>query len=164
MKQFIQLIFTTWLIILGQSMPPQNSSYDQKLLSQLEQDLQKIGDTSEINFKLYILCVFDGNIFRAEQSAKLHAIYQYLIEHPEARLTIEHHVDCRGDFIYNQKLSAARAENIKRFLTKKKIKKHRIITLGFGESRPKNGCNCLEQICNYEQYLENHRTVLRLIN
>ncbi|MFM7704055.1 MAG: OmpA family protein, partial [Rubrivivax sp.] len=46
------------------------------------------------------------------------------------------HTDSVGDDAYNQKLSIARAEAVKKFLTEKGVEKNRVYTEGKGEKSP----------------------------
>ena len=52
------------------------------------------------------------------------------------KIKITGHTESAGNDILNQKLSEARAKIVRLYLISKNVKRSRIITQGFGESRP----------------------------
>ena len=59
-----------------------------------------------------------------------------LNEHPDIKISIEGHTDNTGKDATNQKLSEKRAEAVKAYFVKKGINADRLVTVGFGSSRP----------------------------
>ena len=59
-----------------------------------------------------------------------------MLEHPEARFTIEGHTDSVGSDASNQKLSENRAAAVKNYLLSKGVKSDSISSVGYGESKP----------------------------
>lgn len=58
------------------------------------------------------------------------------------KINIEVHTTLKGDSIQNKKISTLVAEKLKSLLEKNKIRESKIITLGFGGSKPyKKDCN-----------------------
>ena len=57
------------------------------------------------------------------------------------RFRIEGHTDSKGSVAYNQKLSQARANEVKRMLVTQKIAGSRLVTVGKGSSEPLNAAD-----------------------
>jgi outer membrane protein OmpA-like peptidoglycan-associated protein len=74
----------------------------------------------------------------------LDRVAQVLLEHPEISLVIEGHTDAEGGPTYNQALSRARAEAVRRYLIDSGVPEQRLVAQGFGASRPM-GSNTTEQ-------------------
>lgn len=67
----------------------------------------------------------------------LDAVYQILRTNPQIRkLRIEGHTDDRGNDAYNMDLSARRANSVLRWLIEHGVESDRLISEGFGETRP----------------------------
>ena len=60
-----------------------------------------------------------------------------LNDNPEIRIKIEAHTDSKGNDDYNLSLSKKRARSIVNYLIEKGISKDRLVSQGYGESRPK---------------------------
>ena len=60
-----------------------------------------------------------------------------LTENPDLKISIEGHTSSDGLKHLNQELSEKRAEKIKELLVKREIKKGRLKTVGYGQSKPK---------------------------
>ena len=79
----------------------------------------------------------DGDRIQPESTPTLEAIAEMLTSHPELALTIEGHTDSQGEEAYNQDLSERRAAAVKTYLVERHgIAADRLVTTGFGESRP----------------------------
>jgi len=61
---------------------------------------------------------------------------EVLISHPAINISIEGHTDNSGTAAGNQKLSERRAAAVKAYLVTKGISADRMITAGYGQSRP----------------------------
>ena len=67
----------------------------------------------------------------------LDKIANFLTDHPVMRLNISGHTDSDGNEQSNLRLSQARADSIKKYLTTKfKIESNRIVAIGYGSSKP----------------------------
>lgn len=66
----------------------------------------------------------------------LNAVVKVLNEFNETRLQVAGHTDSSGDASYNQKLSVRRANSVGDYLLSRNISASRLVTLGYGESRP----------------------------
>lgn len=62
---------------------------------------------------------------------------QILIDNPDIKISIEGHTSSDGLAHLNQDLSERRADKIKSILVDKDIKKNRLKTVGYGQSKPK---------------------------
>jgi OOP family OmpA-OmpF porin len=70
------------------------------------------------------------------ESVILLEIAERLTSCPNLSVRIEGHTDATGSEAYNQKLSEARAEAVKQYLVRAGISDDRLISTGFGHSRP----------------------------
>ncbi|MBS1911451.1 MAG: OmpA family protein [Bacteroidetes bacterium] len=81
---------------------------------------------------------FETNQYVIEQGSQ--ASLDYLIRlmkaRPSLKLRIEGFTDNMGDHLHNMKLSQARADAVKRYMTLRGIAPARFSTIGYGETRP----------------------------
>jgi outer membrane protein OmpA-like peptidoglycan-associated protein/opacity protein-like surface antigen len=64
-------------------------------------------------------------------------VAKIITDHPEISLVrVEGHTDSQGDDVSNMKLSQARAEAVRDYLTKKGVASNRLKPIGFGETKP----------------------------
>ena len=61
---------------------------------------------------------------------------QFLVQHPDLKLTIEGHCDDRGSEEYNLALGASRANAVKDVLTRNGVSADRISTISYGKEKP----------------------------
>lgn len=61
---------------------------------------------------------------------------QFLVQHPDLKLTIEGHCDDRGSEEYNLALGASRANAVKDALTRNGVSADRISTISYGKEKP----------------------------
>ncbi|GAA3518628.1 OmpA family protein [Aquimarina addita] len=73
---------------------------------------------------------------KAQSDKVLSDIIAILNEYPSAKFTVEGHTDSAGSEASNQKLSDARANSVKTYLTGKGVDQFRLSAIGYGESRP----------------------------
>ena len=66
----------------------------------------------------------------------INEIYDLLAEHPEIKVSVEGHTDSDGDFDMNQQLSDERARTVMNQLVAMGIAQDRLISKGFGKSKP----------------------------
>ena len=71
-----------------------------------------------------------------EARAILDSQAQWLVAHPEARITIEGHCDERGTREYNLGLGDRRANSAKNYLAARGVNAARITTISYGKERP----------------------------
>ena len=68
--------------------------------------------------------------------ALLDEVARALEDHPSIRIRIEGHTDSQGKDRYNLKLSRARAAAVRKYLIGRGIAKRRMVSEGYGETRP----------------------------
>jgi len=82
--------------------------------------------------------LFDSNkdTFKQQTFPVLQAIAAILKEYPSSKFSIEGHTDSDGKDDFNQRLSDARANDVKKYLIEQGIDEFRLSAFGYGESRP----------------------------
>jgi outer membrane protein OmpA-like peptidoglycan-associated protein len=81
---------------------------------------------------------FDKYMIRSDQATSLKTDLQILKQANDGYIILGGHADERGPNDYNIRLSAKRAEIIKRYLVQNGISAKRIITYAYGETSPKS--------------------------
>jgi len=76
---------------------------------------------------------FDKDVIKPSFEATLDSMVNEMAAFPDANFIIEGHTDARGTFAYNDDLSIRRANDIKRRLVAKGIKKDRLTIKGYGK-------------------------------
>lgn len=81
---------------------------------------------------------FDVNkaTIKPESMGVINKIYDLLSQHSEVKFSIEGHTDSDGETNFNQKLSEDRAQAVLEKLVSMGIQKERLISKGFGETKP----------------------------
>ena len=79
---------------------------------------------------------FDKSVLKPEAQAKLTDLVEKTKGVSLEVIIAVGHTDAVGTSAYNQKLSIARAEAVKSFLTSKGVEKNRVYTEGKGEKQP----------------------------
>lgn len=79
---------------------------------------------------------FDSAKLRDGEIRKLNDIVSFSEKYKDAILESSGHTDSIGTAAYNQKLSERRAASVKEYLVKRGVAGQRIMTVGYGESRP----------------------------
>jgi outer membrane protein OmpA-like peptidoglycan-associated protein/Mg-chelatase subunit ChlD len=67
---------------------------------------------------------------------ELKGVIDFLKRYPRCRLEVQGHTDNKGDLVYNEQLSQARADKVKSVMTEAGIEPERLRTRGFGETKP----------------------------
>ncbi|MFH1321478.1 MAG: OmpA family protein [Bacteroidota bacterium] len=83
-----------------------------------------------------ILFNFDRSTIKQESYPILRKLIKILNEYPDVKVEISGHTDHIGPASYNQKLSERRGLAVVDYLIKQGINKERLISKGYGESRP----------------------------
>ena len=79
---------------------------------------------------------FDKWDLRPESFIELDRVVKLLNENPAIEIEMSAHTDSRGSDDYNIKLSDNRARSVMEYILSKGIATHRIISQGYGETRP----------------------------
>lgn len=93
----------------------------------------------EINKPIVLNDIFyDYNkaTLRPESRLILDSLYYLLLDNPKMEIELGAHTDSKGTDAYNLKLSNARAKSCVDYLISKGIETKRIVSKGYGESRP----------------------------
>jgi outer membrane protein OmpA-like peptidoglycan-associated protein len=104
---------------------------------------------------------YDEWFIREDAKPALETLAKMLNENPQLRIQMSSHTDCRGEIDYNQELSQKRAQSAVDFLIAQGIPAHRLIPVGYGESRLAVNCPC-EQ-CTEAQHQQNRRTTFKIL-
>lgn len=120
---------------------------DDELLKQVFQHVLFNFNESSLNTSTHI--TLDSAITLLKQSKKL-------------RVSIAAHSDSRGSSAYNMALSVKRANAAKLYLKAHGIPSNRIVTKGYGESKPVN--QCADGVtCSEDEHALNRRLEIKLI-
>jgi outer membrane protein OmpA-like peptidoglycan-associated protein len=87
--------------------------------------------------------------------------------HPNYKVELQSHTDCRGTYAYNERLSENRSQSCVNYITSNGISKDMITAKGYGEYQLLENCPCEGEVvseCSEEQHQMNRRTVFLLIN
>jgi len=79
---------------------------------------------------------FGSAKLRPGEIKKLDEVTSFAGKHPDVKLEASGHTCSIGTEAYNQKLSERRAESVKAYLVNKGVSAQRIVTVGYGESKP----------------------------
>jgi len=77
-----------------------------------------------------------SSVIQRGSYAGLDEFAQWLKERPSYTVQLEGHTDIDGNPDANMRLSLARVESVKEYITKKGVKKNRVLTKAFGGTRP----------------------------
>jgi peptidoglycan-associated lipoprotein len=78
----------------------------------------------------------DKSSLRPESKIELDKFAEFLTQYPELKIEIGGHTDNRGDKVYNQKLSEARAKAVVDYLVGKGVDGKRLSWKGYGDTMP----------------------------
>ncbi|MEM6642453.1 MAG: OmpA family protein [Bacteroidota bacterium] len=124
---------------------------DAKMDLYVEEDIIELRKLENLNFA-------SGSDRIGEPSyQELDELAEYLLNNPTLVIQLEGHTDFAGNAEANLRLSQARVEAVKNYLTDKKVKKNRIFTKAFGGTEP------LTQERTQEGKAQNRRVEVRFI-
>ncbi len=85
-----------------------------------------------------------------------------LNQYPKLGVELSAHTDSRGNASYNERLSRRRAESVVTYLVQQGIQPNRLIPIGSGESKVRNGC--VDGVpCSENQHRSNRRIEMKMI-
>lgn len=99
---------------------------------------------------------------RPDAALELDKLVQTLRDNPTVRIELSSHTDCRGKDAYNMSLSEKRAKSAVDYLISQGIEKARLVSKGYGESKPTETCIC--EKCTDEQHQRNRRTEFKVLS
>ncbi|GAA3602184.1 OmpA family protein [Flavivirga amylovorans] len=97
---------------------------------------------------------FAKHSIKKESYATLNKIIEVLNNHPKTRLAINAHTDNKGSDTFNLSLSKKRAKSALNYLIKNGISKNRLLSKGYGESKPLIDC---KNYCSKKDLQTNRR-------
>lgn len=99
---------------------------------------------------------------RPDAALELDKLVQTLNDNPTVRIELSSHTDCRGKDAYNLSLSEKRAKSAVDYLISQGISKARLVSKGYGESKPSEACVC--EKCTDDQHQRNRRTEFKVLS
>jgi peptidoglycan-associated lipoprotein len=99
--------------------------------------INPLKDPSNILSKRSIYFDFDKYQIKPEYRALIEAHARYLIEHPQATVTLQGNADDRGSHEYNLSLGQKRAVAVKQMMNVLGVQDRQIETISFGEEKPR---------------------------
>jgi len=118
---------------------------------EIGEDLSKIVELKPIYFDVAKWAI------RPDAALELDKIVKVMIDNPTMRVELGSHTDTRGSAKANQTLSEKRAKSSADYIKLRIPNPDRIIGVGYGESKPVNGC--IDGVtCPDELHQENRRT------
>lgn len=92
----------------------------------------------------------------------LDRLVKFMNEHPEARIELSAHTDCRGGNEYNRALSDKRAKACSDYLRDAGIDVKRVVPIGYGESHLLNKCSD-GVYCDESLHQKNRRVEIKIL-
>lgn len=99
---------------------------------------------------------------RPDAAIELDKLVQTLLDNPTVKIELSSHTDCRGKDAYNMTLSEKRAKSAVDYVIKHGIAKERIVSKGYGETKPVETCECTK--CTEEEHQRNRRTEFKVLS
>lgn len=99
---------------------------------------------------------------RPDAAKELDNLVETLKENPTVKIELSSHTDCRGKDAYNLSLSEKRAKSAVDYIISKGIPKENIISKGYGETLPSEGCDCTK--CSEEEHQRNRRSEFKVLS
>ncbi len=100
---------------------------------------------------------------RQESKVILDSLYYLLLDNPKMEIELGAHTDSKGTDAYNLKLSNARAKSCVDYLIGKGIEQRRIVSKGYGETRPVAPNTLPNGADNPEGRQQNRRTEFKVL-
>ena len=110
----------------------------QKELQQIEgvEVTRPVNDELNVVVKNDILFDYDSAALRAESRDTISKMSDVFTRYADTTISVEGHADSTGSDAYNQTLSERRADSVRDYLIDHGVRSSRIISRGYGESRP----------------------------
>ena len=98
--------------------------------------IERVDEGIDIRFDSALLFDFGKSTLRAETKTNLDKLGEILQKYPETNIIVEGDTDSVGSEEFNQKLSEQRAEAVANYLISINVSHKRLMTVGYGETRP----------------------------
>ncbi len=99
---------------------------------------------------------------RPDAAEELDKLVATLLDNPTVTIELSSHTDCRGKDAYNLSLSEKRAKSAVEYVIKKGVAKERVLSKGYGETKPVESCVC--EKCSDDQHQANRRTEFKVLS
>ena len=90
----------------------------------------------KVSVKLNVLFETNSSQLTATSDSEIGRLVNFMTQYPETKVTIEGHTSSDGADKYNQWLSERRAESVAKAVVEKGVAAERVVSVGFGESKP----------------------------
>ncbi|OAV43391.1 OmpA family protein [Lewinella sp. 4G2] len=97
---------------------------------------ETVTESINVTFGGGVLFEFNSTALTANSRAELDRMAKIMNRYPDTDITIDGHTDSKGSEAYNLELSQKRAAAVADYLAQDGIARRRMITQGFGETRP----------------------------
>jgi outer membrane protein OmpA-like peptidoglycan-associated protein len=105
---------------------------------------------------------YNSAAIRPDAALELDKLVATLQDNPSVKIELSSHTDCRGKDSYNLSLSQKRAKSAVDYIISKGVGADRVVSKGYGESRPSEECVC--ERCTEEQHQRNRRTEFKVLS
>jgi outer membrane protein OmpA-like peptidoglycan-associated protein len=92
----------------------------------------------------------------------LDRLIEFMNDHPEVKIELSAHTDCRGSDAANIDLSSKRAKACYDYLVSKKVNPNRMVQVGLGESKLLNQCKDGVE-CSEDLHQKNRRVEIKIL-
>lgn len=130
--------------LIGKYMDKQAQEIENEIPDAEVDKVVTVGDNGEevtesitVTFDSGVLFATDSYRLTNASQAELDRMANIFSRYPDTDIEVDGHTDSTGSEEYNQRLSEQRAAAVADYLTSHGISRNRIITKGFGETRPK---------------------------
>lgn len=106
---------------------------------------------------------FDKWNILPESEAELDKLVEVMSDNPKIKVELSSHTDSRGSNAYNEVLSQKRSDSAVGYIVGKGIRKDRIVSKGYGESKLINRCDDGVD-CEEEEHRKNRRTEFKVLD
>jgi len=127
----------------------------------VELELDKIFLNKEVTLD-NIYYDLDKSEIRPDAALILDKLVEVLYENPGIRVELGAHTDSQGSDVYNQSLSAERAQSAVNYLSSRGIDISRLMSRGYGETALVNECEDGVE-CSDEAHQQNRRTTFKVL-
>jgi outer membrane protein OmpA-like peptidoglycan-associated protein/tetratricopeptide (TPR) repeat protein len=100
---------------------------------------------------------------RPDAALELDKLIKIMNDNPTMKIELSSHTDSRGSDSYNVELSKKRAKSAVDYMISKGIPKTKLISKGYGETKPLNHCGN-DVKCSDEEYQINRRTEFTILD
>ena len=98
--------------------------------------IQRDRDVLAVTFRSDVLFDVNSATLKPGGYDEIQRVANVLRQYPQTTIRVEGHTDSTGSEAYNQQLSERRAQAVKNALINYGVNPNRIMTVGFGESKP----------------------------